>query len=111
MSNDTAKSEARSRTCKNSGATCCSLLPCPWCGSDPYEFQDGKLWCSNDECQSRKESKITKNDWNKRHSEPHRSYWIAGCNSADRILKETIREAKEELSQVSFMEWLGDFVS
>lgn len=37
--------------------------------------------------------------------------WIEGTNSADRILKETIREAMLTLSQESFMKWLRGFVA
>ncbi len=51
----------------NSSTTPCYFLPCPWCGSKPYEFMDGMLWCGNDDCQSRKRTKMTADAWNNRH--------------------------------------------
>ena len=45
MSDDTAKSEAQSRECKNSGAASCYLLPCPFCGFQPTQEPDGLVVC------------------------------------------------------------------
>ncbi len=44
-------------------------LDCPWCGAQPYVFQGGMLWCSNDNCQSRKQTRMTCEDWNRRADE------------------------------------------
>lgn len=44
-------------------------LPCPWCGSQPYEFMEGDVWCGNDKCQSRKRTRMTRDEWNTRYQE------------------------------------------
>lgn len=36
--------------------------------------------------------------------------WIAGVHSADRIFRETIREAKNSLAPAGFLRWLDGFV-
>ncbi len=65
MDKDIAGDEARNRMCKNSGAASC-YLPCPWCGRQPYVFQDGTMWCGNDDCQSRTATRMSGEAWNTR---------------------------------------------
>ena len=45
------------------------------------------------------------------NQETEKSAWVAGVDTADRILKGTIREAMDELSEDDFMVWLRGFVS
>ena len=46
-----------------------------------------------------------------RSAEREREAWQGGVDSADRILRETIRKALNTMDQKSFMKWLRSFVS
>ena len=75
------------------GLTC--YLPCPWCGSQPYEFQNGDLWCGNDECPTRKRTKMTPEDWNNQNFR-RKSPW-KDMKGNDIFLKLQIDTEKEAL--------------
>jgi len=45
------------------------------------------------------------------NQETEKSAWVAGVDTSDRILKETIKQAMDELSEEGFMEWLRGFVA
>jgi len=45
------------------------------------------------------------------NQETEKSAWVAGVDTSDRILKETIREAIDQLSEKDFMVWLRGFIA
>ena len=45
------------------------------------------------------------------NQETEKSAWVAGVDTADRILKETIKQAMDQLSEKDFMVWLRGFIA
>ena len=39
-----------------------------------------------------------------------RAAWVAGCHAADKILRDTIRQAMDELDDNAFLLWLSGFL-
>ena len=110
MSKDKPESEARNRTCKNSGVANCYLLPCPFCGKQPGQRTEEALqsrtgrWhifeCDNPNCLEVVTYAANLDEaiksWNKRHTanndDSHKETWIAAVHSTDRIFKETVKK-------------------